>query len=126
MWYNNVRYTELKGDVCMAVGNNIKKLRQSKNISLRKLAEMAGVSKTTLNEIENDIVTNPTLDTLEKVSKALNVPIGLLTSKEDTIQELSDNLFDFAEFKGMDNIPEQGRKKLLRDLIIQEPELFMR
>jgi transcriptional regulator with XRE-family HTH domain len=114
----------LKGDVCMAIGNNIKRLRVSKNISLRKLALMAGVSKTTVNEIENNIVVNPTYDTLQKIADALGVPLGLLTSKDDTIKEISDNLFDLAEFNGLDGISEQGRKQMLGDLIVQEPELI--
>lgn len=108
----------------MAIGENVKRLRKAKNISLRKFALLAGISKTTVNEIENNIVTNPTLDTLQKLADALRVPLGLLTSKDETIKEISESLFDFAEFNGLEGIPEQGRKQMLRDLIIQEPELI--
>lgn len=54
------------------LGNNIKKIRTKKQLSLRALSEKSGISKTTINEIENGIVTNPTLDTIQKIAKALD------------------------------------------------------
>jgi len=52
--------------------DNIKKLRTEKKLSMRALSEKSGVSKTTISEIENGIVTNPTLVTIEKIAKALD------------------------------------------------------
>lgn len=46
----------------------------SKNLSLVNVAEMTGVSKSTLSRIENGQV-SPTLDTLEKIAKGINVSI---------------------------------------------------
>lgn len=48
--------------------------RRNKNLTLIKLATDTGLSKSTLNNIENGKV-SPTLDELEAIAKALNVKI---------------------------------------------------
>lgn len=48
--------------------------RNSKNVTLVKLAQMTGISKSTLNNIENGKV-SPTIAELEAIAKALNVKI---------------------------------------------------
>lgn len=48
--------------------------RRNKNLTLIKLATVTGLSKSTLNNIENGKV-SPTLDELEAIAKALNVKI---------------------------------------------------
>ena len=48
--------------------------RNNKNISLRQLAELTGISKSTLHNIENG-KNSPTLDELEIIASSLNVHI---------------------------------------------------
>lgn len=48
--------------------------RNSQNITLVKLAALTGISKSTLNNIENQKV-SPTIAELEAIAKALNVKI---------------------------------------------------
>ena len=48
--------------------------RNSKNVTLVQLAKMTGISKSTLNNIENEKV-SPTIAELEAIAKALNVKI---------------------------------------------------
>lgn len=48
--------------------------RNSKNVTLVKLTKMTGISKSTLNNIENEKV-SPTIAELEAIAKALNVKI---------------------------------------------------
>lgn len=48
--------------------------RNDKRISLVKLSQMTGISKSTLNNIENEKV-SPTMAELETIAKALNVRI---------------------------------------------------
>lgn len=48
--------------------------RHEKNITLKELEKMTGISKSTLNNIENNKV-SPTLRQLEIIAKALNVKI---------------------------------------------------
>lgn len=45
--------------------------RTEQNISCRQLAKLTGLSKTTINNIENG-KTSPTLDELDIIAKALN------------------------------------------------------
>ena len=48
--------------------------RHNKNITLKQLQDLTGITKTELNDIENG-KKSPTLDQLEKIAKALNVRI---------------------------------------------------
>lgn len=50
----------------------IRQVREEKNISLLKLAKMAGISKGHLSRIENQ-ETMPTILTLERIAMALKV-----------------------------------------------------
>lgn len=55
--------------------------RQRKNMSLRTLAEKTGISKTTLNNIENQTV-SPTLEQLKLIAVTLDTKItALFTDK---------------------------------------------
>ncbi|ENK0837074.1 helix-turn-helix domain-containing protein [Clostridium sporogenes] len=65
------------------IGNNIRKIRESKKMSLRKLSELSGVAKTTLHEAETGKV-NTSAVTLEKVAKALEVPVSVLLNEDMT------------------------------------------
>ncbi len=49
--------------------------RNSKNITLVKLSGLTGISKSTLNNIENERV-SPTIKQLEAIAKALGVRIS--------------------------------------------------
>lgn len=48
--------------------------RNSKKVTLVKLSKMTGISKSTLNNIENEKV-SPTITELEAIAKALNMKI---------------------------------------------------
>ena len=58
-----------------SVGQNIKMLRKEKNISQDKLSKLADISLNTVVKLELDQSPNPTLDTLKKIAKALDVTI---------------------------------------------------
>ena len=49
----------------------IKLLRRSKNITLYKLSQVTGISRTYLRELENNNVFNPTMKILDKIANAL-------------------------------------------------------
>lgn len=53
-------------------GGKIKTLRKEKGYTVRDLASLSGVHKNTLHDIEHNRA-NPTLDTINKIAKALNV-----------------------------------------------------
>lgn len=48
--------------------------RNNKKVTLFKLSKMTGISKSTLNNIENEKV-SPTIAELEAIAKALNMKI---------------------------------------------------
>jgi len=56
-------------------------IRDKKGVSLEKLSEMTGISKSTLNNIENGKV-SPKIIQLELIAKALNVHINDLFESE--------------------------------------------
>lgn len=59
------------------VASRLKELRRERRLSLQELAEVSGVSRSLLSEIERG-ETNPTLATLWNLTQALNVDIAAL------------------------------------------------
>ncbi|MEN9875208.1 MAG: hypothetical protein RLZZ529_205 [Bacteroidota bacterium] len=59
------------------VGKNIQKIRESKGISQQELAAKCNFEKSNMSRLEAGRV-NPTLSTLEKVAKALDVSLAEL------------------------------------------------
>lgn len=64
------------------LSDSIKRLRETKKISLRTLAISSGVSKTTISEIENGVVVNPTLETIKKIAHGLGVSENTLLEND--------------------------------------------
>jgi len=64
----------------LSFGQYITHLRNEKSMSQRKLAELAGVTNSTISRIETDSV-NPDPTTLEKLATALKVDKALLLTK---------------------------------------------
>ena len=57
------------------ISKNIKRLRKAKNLSQDKLSRLADVSHATIIKIESGANKNPTIETLAKIAKALNVSV---------------------------------------------------
>ena len=57
-----------------AIGSKIKKLRSSKNLTLKDLADQTGLSVSLLSQIEHGKI-SPSLSTLMKLSKVLKIPL---------------------------------------------------
>ena len=55
--------------------NRLTVIRAEKKLSQESLAKLAGISRTTLSNIENEKVT-PDVETVAKLVAALNVPAG--------------------------------------------------
>ena len=56
------------------LGLKIKKFRTDQKLSLKELAEMINSTSALLSQIEKG-VTNPSINTLKGLSKALNIPL---------------------------------------------------
>ena len=61
----------------LIVGKNIQRIRESKGISQQELAAKCNFEKSNMSRLEAGRV-NPTLSTLEKVAKALDVSLAEL------------------------------------------------
>lgn len=78
------RETDDQKQVVLQVGTVLKKLRKQRNLSLKDLSELSGVSKLTLGNIERG-ETNPTVGMLWKISKSLSIPLMALFSTESSV-----------------------------------------
>lgn len=63
------------------LGKRIREIRSSMNISQEQLAFMADISRTHMGRIERGDK-SPTIDTVERITKALNCPASLLFTKD--------------------------------------------
>jgi transcriptional regulator with XRE-family HTH domain len=68
--------------ICDVVAENIRRIRQRKRLTQARLARLAGVDRTYINNIERTKA-NPTIDVVEKIAGALNVSIIDLLSESN-------------------------------------------
>ena len=57
------------------IAKNIKKIRKKKGISQDKLSKLAEVAYNTIIKIESGAIQNPTIETVQKIAKALSVSV---------------------------------------------------
>lgn len=112
---------------------NLKYLREKRNLSQNKLADMIGVNQTTIARWEDDNRT-PNLDNAIDVSKILNIPLPDLIGKDLKFnnannppnEENNENYKQLLKNKGLENITEEDAKKLIdfaianKDFIIKK------
>lgn len=65
------------------IAENLKRLRLERNLSLGQLAELSEVSKVMISQIEKGD-SNPTINTIWKIAKGLNVPYTVLIDKHES------------------------------------------
>ena len=58
-----------------SITKNLRKMREAKGLSQEKLARLADVANNTIIKIEAGKNQNPTLNTLSKIAKALEVSV---------------------------------------------------
>lgn len=68
-------------DISRIIGENLKRLRSERNLSLGQLSAMSGVSKMMLSQIERG-ASNPSINTVWKVADALQLPYTALLERE--------------------------------------------
>lgn len=64
----------------MNLGNELRRCRKQKNLTLKAVAEKAGVSEGFLSQVENN-VKSPSVETLMSIGQALSVDVGGLLSR---------------------------------------------
>ncbi|MCB9789981.1 helix-turn-helix transcriptional regulator [Candidatus Nomurabacteria bacterium] len=66
------------------LAENIKRLRLEKDWSQEKLSREADIPFTTFTKIENGTTKNPSVETIAKIAKALNVTLDELIKESKT------------------------------------------
>jgi len=61
------------------IAKNIRKIRKKKGISQDKLSKLAEVAYNTIIKIESGAIHNPTIETVQKIAKALDISLDELT-----------------------------------------------
>jgi putative transcriptional regulator len=81
------------------INNSIRECRKQLNLTQENLAELLGVSRQTINAIENEKY-NPSLGLALKISKVFNKPVEELfilpviegcSERRDNIKQIADN-----------------------------------
>jgi transcriptional regulator with XRE-family HTH domain len=65
----------MKSNKISPIAENIKKYRNKLGISQDRLSKLADVTYNTIIKLESGVNTNPTIETLRKIAKALNVGV---------------------------------------------------
>lgn len=65
------------------IGVSIKKARKSKKVTQKQLAILAGIPYATLVKVERGQVKNPTINTLQNISKALDISVDSLINQNE-------------------------------------------
>ena len=84
-------------DSLNGIGKKLKAVRTDRKMTLQELAKLAGVTRSMLSQIENN-KSLPSLNTLQLVSRALNVPMG--------------SFFEIVERPGTPVLKKKDRKRL--------------
>ena len=69
-------------EIAKFIGQRIRNYRTQQNLSQEKLAEMAGCHPTYIGQLERG-EKNATLESVEKIASALNIPLSRLFEKLD-------------------------------------------
>ena len=59
-----------------SVSKNIRRIRQEKGMSQDRLSKKANLALNTIVKVETGENPNPTVETLKKIAKALDIPVG--------------------------------------------------
>ncbi|WP_027415158.1 helix-turn-helix domain-containing protein [Aneurinibacillus terranovensis] len=108
------------------IGKNLNRIRKERNLSLDKVAEITGVSKAMLGQIERG-ESNPTVTTLWKIANGLHVSFSSLIEEEaPSITVISaDNIAPILENDGKYRVypffPFEPKKQFEIFSIVLEP-----
>ena len=78
-------------DIARILGQRIRKYRTAKGLSQEKLAELAGCHPTYIGQLERG-EKNATVESAEKISCALGIPLSTMLEKLDSSEERARNI----------------------------------
>lgn len=82
----------------MRKGENIKKIRQERGLTQKKLGELCGIAESTIRKYELNLL-NPKLETLRKIATSLNVTISDLLDDSEWEEYRQEMINDFSIVK---------------------------
>ena len=96
------------------LGEKLRDLRKQRGLTLEKLADMAGLSKSYLWELENRESQRPSAEKLTALADALGV--GTSFFLEDDLREPEERHLDDAFFRGYKNLEHEAKAQLRKIL----------
>ena len=66
---------ESKKKVSKTVGDKVRQIRKEKGLTQDQLARQCDIPYTTLTKIESNVITKPSIQTVEKIAKGLKMTI---------------------------------------------------
>ncbi len=96
------------------LGEKLRDLRKQHGLTLEKLADMAGLSKSYLWELENRESQRPSAEKLTALADVLGV--GTAYFLEDDLREPEERHLDEAFFRGYQNLEPEAKEQLRRIL----------
>lgn len=93
------------------LGNFIKEKRAARELSIRKLAELAGISHTEIKRIEDGVRKQPSPQVLRAIAEALNVSYDDIMASAGYIDSPA-NILVTAKIKDMDDLTEEEVSKV--------------
>lgn len=91
-------------EIAKQIGQRIRNYRVKLGLSQEKLAEFSGVHPTYIGQLERG-EKNATLESVEKISKALNLPLSKLFEKlgevADNQRDIPSECYDFLSSKNL-------------------------
>ena len=102
----------------MSLGSRINEIRKEKKISIDDLCARSGVPKGTLSKITAGITTNPTLDTVQAIARALGCRLDDFDEKpllsEKTLFNLStDEMTHIKKYRTLDEYGKEAVDSVL-------------
>lgn len=79
---------EIKEEVYLSIGENLKLIRKQKKQSQTLFAKSLGISRTYLSDLENDRK-SPSIETVTKIAEKLNISTLYLLEGKKTFEDLS-------------------------------------
>lgn len=105
------------------LGDNIKKIRESRGLSINAVAKESNISAGYLSDIEKNNKLNPSNEILESISKSLNVTVSDLYKEDRKPDEIDQMEEDFKIlYKKMKKISPSDREKIMKMIEIFESE----
>jgi transcriptional regulator with XRE-family HTH domain len=74
--------------IAVRFGQVVRRCREARGLSQEALADLAGVSRSFLSEVERGTA-SPSLDTMQKLADALNEHLSFLVSQYERINDIT-------------------------------------